>query len=266
MKFSCCIELLFTELPFIDRIYRAKECGFDAVEFWSWTDKDCDEIHRALLDTGMKVGIFQGNIEGRMVDAEDRELYLQGVRRSVETAKKLGAETLFLMSDLMGEDRSVLKMEHPISEEQKLVHTKRVLEELKPIAQQEKINFVIEPLNVKVDHPGYSLCRSKPAFDLIRELNDPGIRVLYDAYHMQIMEGDIIQTIRSNVDAIGYFHIADVPGRMEPGTGEMNYVKIVEALRDAGYDKTVGFEFSCSQANSMETVTTILNQIKGVTL
>lgn len=266
MKFSCCIELLFTEDPFIDRIYRAKECGFDAVEFWSWTDKDCGAIQRALLDTGMEVGIFQGNIEGRMVDAADRELYLQGVRRSVETAKMLGAEHLFLMSDIMGEDRSVLKMETLISQEQKLIHTKSVLEALKPITKQENIHFVIEPLNVKVDHPGYSLCHSKPAFDLIREVNDPGIRVLYDAYHMQIMEGDLIQTIRSNVDAIGYFHIADVPGRMEPGTGELNYVKIVEALRDAGYDKTVGFEFSCSQANSMKTVQSILNQIKGVTL
>ena len=73
MNYSCCIEMLFTEYPFAKRIYRAKECGFDAVEFWTWQDKDLDAVRTALRDTGMKTGIFQGNIRGRMVDARDRE-------------------------------------------------------------------------------------------------------------------------------------------------------------------------------------------------
>lgn len=262
MKFSCCIELLFTEYPFVERIYHAKECGFDAIEFWNWTDKDCAKISRALEDTGMEVGIFQGNIHGRMVDAKDQQLYLQGVQESVKTAKQLGCKNLFLMSDIMREDRSVLEMDPPITDEEKLEQTKRVLTELKEVSDRENINFLIEPLNIKVDHPGYSLCHSKPAFDLIREIGHPGIRVLYDAYHMQIMEGNIIQTIRDHVQEIGYFHVADVPGRMEPGTGEMNFKNIIRALGEAGYDKIVGFEFSSSQKDSKKILQTVLDQIK----
>lgn len=263
MNYSCCIEMLFTEYPFAERIYRAKECGFDAVEFWTWQDKDLDAVRTALRDTGMKTGIFQGNIRGRMVDARDREEYVEDVLRSMETAKSLGAGNLFLMSELLAEDRSVLERNPPLPEEEKLENTRRVLEELAPAAERAGIRLVIEPLNTKVDHRGYSLCHSAPAFGLIREIGSPWVRVLYDAYHMQIMEGNLIETIRENAPYIGYFHVADVPGRHEPGTGEIQYPNVLAALREAGYDGTVGFEFSPSQGDSMETAHRVLELFKG---
>jgi hydroxypyruvate isomerase len=77
----------------------------------------------------------------------------------------------------------------------------------------------------------------------VRKIKHPNIRVLYDAYHMQIMEGNIIQTLRNNMDAIGYVHIADVPGRHEPGTGELNFKNIFKTLNELKYDGKVGFEF-----------------------
>lgn len=264
MKFSCCIEMLFTEYPFPERVYRAKECGFDAVEFWTWQDKDCGALQKALEDTGLETGIFQGNIRGRMTAAQDRALYVEDVLRSVETAKKLRAKRLFLMSDLLREDRSVLEMDPPIPEEQKLENSRRVLEELAPVAEREGLCFLVEPLNTKVDHKGYSLCHSAPAFSLVKQVGSPGVRVLYDAYHMQIMEGNLIRTIQENAAYIGYFHIADVPGRCEPGTGELNYANIVRALKQAGYDGTVGFEFSPSQGGSMQAARSTLELLKGV--
>ena len=243
MKYSACIEMLFQELPFLERIHAAKKAGFHAVEFWLWQNKDVKGIKKALDETGMSVGVFQGNIEGRMTDPGDHDRYVAGVRRSIETAKYLGAKTLFLMSDILQADRSVLEPPRPISEQDKLAATLRVLNTLKADAAAAGITFVIEPLNTTVDHRGYSLSHSAPAFSIVREIDSPNIRALYDIYHMQIMEGNIIQTIRENMDAIGYIHVADVPGRHEPGTGELNYRNIFRAIGESGYAGIVGFEF-----------------------
>ena len=262
MKFSCCIEMIFTEYPFVERIYKAKEAGFDCVEFWCWQDKDLKAVKKALDETGIELGVFQGNLEGRMVDPADHDKYVAGVKESVKVAKELKTTNLFLMSDIMKEDRSVLETPYPISAEEKLASTKAVLKALIPTAEEAGITFVIEPLNTKVDHKGYSLCNSAPAFELIREVGHPNMRALYDAYHMQIMEGNIIDTIRAGVDAIGYFHIADVPGRFEPGTGELNYVNIIKALREAGYDGKVGFEFEPKNGTSEEVVKKVFEMLK----
>lgn len=244
MKYSACIEMIFTEFPFIERIYEAKKAGFDAVEFWEWQGKNLEAIKKALNDTGLEVGIFQGNTEGRMVDPQDKDLYVAGVLRSLEAAKMLGSKFLFLMSDILKADRTVQEPPFPLSCEQKREATMAVLRALQPIAEREKITLVIEPLNTYVDHMGYSLNHSQPAFAMVREIGSPNVAVVYDIYHMQIMEGNIIHTLKNNLDAVGYIHIADVPGRNQPGTGELNYTNIFRALRDLKYEKIVGFEFA----------------------
>jgi hydroxypyruvate isomerase len=247
MKYSACIEMLYPEYGFVERIYKAKEAAFKAVEFWLWQPKDLDAIKKALDETGLELAIFQGNIEGRMIDPRDNDLYINGVIKSIETAEKLGTKHLFLMTDILKEDRSVLEPAYPISEEEKIKSIKYVLNTLKPIAEKAGITLVVEPLNILVDHKGYHLSHSEPAFRLVREINSPNIKVLYDVYHMQIMEGNIIQTLKHNMDAIGYVHIADVPGRHEPGTGEINYRNIFKTLRELHYEGIVGFEFEPSE-------------------
>jgi hydroxypyruvate isomerase len=254
--------MIFTEFPFIERFAKAKEAGFDYVEFWCWEDKDIDAIRKALDKSGIKIAVFQGNTVGRMVDINDKEKYVQGVKRSVETAKKLGAERLFLMSDILKEDRSVLEADRPISEDEKRQSTIAILRELIPVAEESGITFVIEPLNTLVDHKGYSLRSSEAGASIIREIGHKHIRLLYDAYHMQIMEGNIIANIRDKYDTFGHFHIADVPGRFEPGTGEMNYRNILKALMDTGYDGIVGFEFEPKNGGSAETCKRVFEQIR----
>lgn len=262
MKYSCCIEMLFTEYEFVERIYKAREAGFDCIEFWCWQDKDIDGIKRALIETDMELAIMQGNIEGRMVDANDFNVYMEGVKKSVETARYLGARNLFLMSDVMKEDRSVLEADYEITKDQKTAAALKVLKALVPIAEESGITFVIEPLNTLVDHRGYSLCHSRDGADLIRRVSHPQIRLLYDAYHMQIMEGNIIATIQELKDIFGYFHIADVPGRCQPGTGELNYPVIIKKLKESGYDKYIGFEFAASGTGSMEACKRTLADLK----
>jgi len=243
MKYSACIEMLFQEAEFIQRIYEAKRAGFHAVEFWLWQNKDLDTIKKTLDETGMEIGIFQGNTDGRMIDPADNEKYIKGVKESIKIAKWLGVKHLFLMTDILKEDRTVKDPGYSISPADKIKSVTAVLETLKPFAEASGIVLVIEPLNVHVDHKGYYLDHSKPAFELIKKINSLNIRVLYDIYHMQIMEGNIIQTLKNNIDLIGYIHVADVPGRNEPGTGEINYLNVYKTLVNLGYEKNVGFEF-----------------------
>lgn len=264
MKYSCCIEMLFTEYEFAERIWKAKEAGFDCVEFWCWEDKDLAAIKKTTEDAGVSIAIMQGNTEGRMVDPKDFDKYIAGVRKSIRKAKYLGVKNLFLMSDIMREDRSVLETEYSISVEEKRKATIRILKELVPIAEENDITFVIEPLNTKVDHKGYSLYSSREGADIIKEVGNDHIRLLYDAYHMQIMEGNVIETIRELHDTLGYFHIADVPGRCQPGTGELNYVNIVKALKETGYDRYVGFEFEAAGVSSMDASRECLNVLRNV--
>ena len=252
MRYSCCIEMLYTELPVEERVAAAKQDGFEYIEFWTWENKDIDALEKALKDNDMKVSIFQGNTVGRMVDPAETDLYIEGVKRTLPVAKQLGCETLFLMSDVLQEDRSVLPPDHPISAEEKRNAAITVLRRLAEIGKEWGITFVIEPLNTLVDHKGYSLSASRDAFEIVREVNHPNVRVLYDAYHMQIMEGNIIETIREGWPLFGHFHIADVPGRCQPGTGEMNYKNILRALAETGYDGPVGFEFSPANGTSKE--------------
>jgi hydroxypyruvate isomerase len=232
MKYSACIEMLFQEYGFVERIYKAKEAGFQAVEFWLWQPKDLEAVKKALEETGLEAAVFQGNIEGRMIDPRDNEIYINGVKKSLEAAKKLGAKHLFLMTDILQEDRTVLEPPYPISEEDKIKSIRYVLSSLKPLAEEAGVTLVLEPLNIYVDHKGYYLSHSKPAFDLVREIGSPNI-----------MEGNIIQTLRNNMDAIGYIHMADVPGRFQPGTGELNFTNIFKAIRELNYQGVVGFEF-----------------------
>lgn len=263
MKYSCCIEMLFTEYAFADRIHKAKEAGFDGVEFWCWEDKDLEAVKKALDDTGLRLAVFQGNTKGRMTDPKDLELYVRGVERSAETAAYLGAKNLFLMSDILKEDRSVLEAPYPLSAGEKKAASAEVLKALVPLAKEKDLHFVIEPLNTKVDHRGYSLSSSRAGAEILREVNDPHMRLLYDAYHMQIMEGNVIDTVRELWEWFGYFHIADVPGRCQPGTGELNYRNILKALGDTGYEGYVGFEFEARGVPDMEVCKACLGELRN---
>jgi hydroxypyruvate isomerase len=236
--------MLFPEVPFLERIRKAKANGFTHVEFWLWQDKNLEEIGETLQREGMKLGVFQGNTRGTMVDPADHAAYCEGVLESMEIAKKLGAENLFCMTDILrASDRTVEPAKRPIPFEEKEAAVVSVLKELAPAAAAAGITLLAEPLNTLVDHAGYFIERSSIAWEIHRKVGSPAAKILYDVYHMQVMEGNLISTIRANAKAIGYIHVADVPGRHEPGTGEINYRNVAAALRDSGYDGAVGFEF-----------------------
>ena len=243
MKASVCIEMIFTEYPFLERIEKAAEAGFDAIEFWNWDNKDLPAIKAAADKVGLAIASFQSNLGGTLIHPDQRDSFVAGVKKSLGKVPEMDAPALFLLTDELGDDRSVRFQFPELSEDAKYQSVLDGLKTLAPLAEEAGVTLVLEPLNITVDHPGYFLHRSAVGLDLVRAVDSPHIKLLYDIYHMQVMEGNIIETLTRNLDVIGHVHVADVPGRHEPGTGELNYANIFRALRAAGYDRYVGFEF-----------------------
>jgi hydroxypyruvate isomerase len=133
----------------------------------------------------------------------------------------------------------------------------RGLKALAPIAERQGITLLLEPLNIRVDHPGYFLDSSREGFAIIQEVGSPRIRLLYDIYHLEVMQRNSTDVLLAHLPLVGHIHIADVPGRHEPGTGELDFFRILEAVGERGYAGAVGFEFSPS-AGSGEALDRIL--------
>jgi hydroxypyruvate isomerase len=122
-----------------------------------------------------------------------------------------------------------------------------------PVIKGTGIQLVLEPLNVLVNHKGYYLTSTEEGARIVHEVKSPQVRLLYDVYHQQITEGNLIDTIRRYSKEIGHFHVGDVPGRKEPGTGEINYGNVFRAIAETGYKGYVVFE--CGRTEPVETVT-----------
>jgi len=121
-----------------------------------------------------------------------------------------------------------------------------------PLAEAAGVQLVLEPLNILVNHKGYYLTTTTEAAEIITEVGSPNVHILYDVYHQQITEGNLIDTIRANIRLIGHIHVGDVPGRKQPGTGEINYKNVFQAIRDTGYAGFVVFE--CGLTEPVELV------------
>jgi hydroxypyruvate isomerase len=262
MKASVCIEMIYTEVPFLDRIKFAADQGFDAVEFWNWDNKDMPAIKKTAEESGIKIATFQSNRGGTLIHPDQRKHFIKGIKKSLAMANEMNCSTMFILTDELGDDRSV-KFQFPeLSEKEKYDSVIDGLKEIATSAETAGVTLVLEPLNNLVDHPGYWLKTAEKGFEVVRKVNSPNIKLLFDIYHQQVTEGNIIDRLTNNLDAIGHVHIADVPGRHEPGTGELNYRVILNKLRTAGYDRFVGLEFSPT-VESMKAAAHSLNLIKG---
>ncbi|WP_123537664.1 hydroxypyruvate isomerase family protein [Halosimplex salinum] len=230
---SVCVEMVYDDEPFEARIERAAAAGADAVEFWGWREKDLDAIDDAAAEAGVPVvGCVAG---GTLTDPAEADDAVETIRESIAMADERDIPTLIATT---GPDQDGLDRE---TQHENIVD---VLSRVAPDAEAADVTLVLEPLNTEVDHPGYFLTTAEEGFEIVDEVGSPNVRLLYDAYHQQVTEGNLIQTMTENVDRIGHVHVADVPGRHEPGSGELNYGNVFAALDDAGYDGYVGCEFS----------------------
>jgi hydroxypyruvate isomerase len=233
VKLSVCIEMIGKEVPFLERIALAAEAGYNAIEFWSWANKDIDAIAAAAMASNVTVAGMVAT-SGKLVDPSLRDRLVEEVKSTIEVAKRLSCTTLIVTTG-----NELPDMPRAQQHDSVVAGLKKVA----PLAEQAGMVLVLEPLNLLVDHQGYYLSTSPEGFDIIRQVDSPAVRLLFDVYHQQVTEGNVTANMLANLDLIGHVHVADVPGRHEPGTGELNYGNICRMLSDAGYDGYVGLEF-----------------------
>lgn len=246
IKLSVCIEMIFADHPFEERIDCVAEAGLRAFEFWDWPTKDISLINERRQLHNLEVAAFIMEPRGRLVDA-DAELR-DGVSHSIATAQILECRNLIA---LVGRESSAL------SRQEQHDHIVRGLRQVAPLAEDAGVTLLIEPLNVVVDHAGFYLSSSQEAFQIIEEVGSPNVKVLFDIYHQQVSEGNLIANMIEHLDLIGYLHVADVPGRHEPGTGEINYANVLRQISEAGYNGYVGLEYRPS-GDSFQSLGTII--------
>lgn len=251
MKKSICIETIFTEVPFEDRFKLVKEAGFEYVEFWSWEDKDIEKIKQLCEKYDIKISSFSGDKAFSLIDRFEKEKYIDYIKSSINTAKYLNCYNLVIHSNALGEGGIVLNDYRKICDFDKFSTAYDILKALAIIAEEAHVTLVLEALNTLIDHDGNYLAYTSDSARLIRMIASNNIKILYDVYHMQIMEGNIIDTIHKYISYIGYIHVADVPGRHEPGTGEINFTNVFNILKSLKYDGFIGFELFPSKQSSI---------------
>jgi hydroxypyruvate isomerase len=244
MKLSGCLDSLFQrECPTVeDRIRPCADAGLDAVEFWLWRDKDLDRIERALGETGLQLTLFSTEPRSPIVDPGTHREFIGGLRESVKVANRLGATHLCVLAD----DRGVGGGNEPRTDTTRRQQHAAVVAALKlaaPIAADAGLTLVIEPLNSRLDHVGYFLDRTPEGLDIVEEVDRPSVRLLYDMYHSTMMGERPAEVLGDRAALVGHVHVADVPGRHEPGSGTIDWPAYMATLAAKGYAGAIGLEF-----------------------
>ena len=232
MRLCVAIPCFFKGVDFCDAVRKVAKLGYDAVETYNWKDLNPDAVRRTLDETGVEF-LSMCTTEFRLTDPACRELWVEGLRESCIAAQKMGVHRLITQ---VGKDTGAPREEQHAS----------IVEGLKagiPILEEYGVTVMIEPLNTYVDHPGYYLWSSAEAFEIIREVGHSNVKAIYDIYHQQVMEGNIIPNILNNLDCIAHLHGAGHPGRNELQAGENDYHVILAAVDKAGYTGAMGLEY-----------------------
>ncbi len=242
MRLCVVLPCFFRSVDFCDAVRSISSLGYDAVELWGWGDIDPVHAREVLDEMGVEL-LSMCVTEFRLTDPAYRSAFYDGVKRTCEFASNLGVKKLITQ---VGADTGM---------DRDFQHKSIVdgLSAVVPILEQYGITLMIEPLNTLFDHKGYYLTSSAEAFDIVREVDSPYVKVIFDIYHQQITEGNIIPTVTSNLQYIAHLHAAGHPGRHEPWLGESDYRVIINAFDKAGYDGAIGLEYFPT-ADSMESL------------
>lgn len=238
VKLAANLSLMFTQLPFLDRIEAAADAGFTGVEFMFPYDSPADDIAARAARHGVEIILFNlpagdwaggergiGALPDRVAECR------RGAELGLQYARDLGCRKLHLMAGIAPADA---------------VHRQTLIDNIAFAADligPHGIDLLLEAINSKVDIPGYFYSTTDAALSVMRAVERPNVKLQYDIYHMQIMEGDIARTIERLLGDIGHMQLADNPGRAEPGTGEINYDWLLSHIDALGYQGWIGCEY-----------------------
>lgn len=232
---------MLNKFPIPEALAKVSELGLDAYEMFNWRDPKVLETfiteRKKYPNLECATLIANKGVEAPgcgLVNPKEREQFLKEMEAAIEAARKVGCKRLVTLTgnEVPGMSREAM-MESAIAG----------LTAVAPLLEKNGITAVIEVLNTYVNHKGYFLSYVRDAAKMIDAAASPSVKILFDIYHVQIMEGFLIQNIRNNFERIGHFHIGDVPGRHQPGTGEINYRNVFKAIHDLGYAGFAALEY-----------------------
>jgi hydroxypyruvate isomerase len=239
-RFAANLNLQFNEVPMLERYARAASAGFTQVEVLFPYRDGLDQVSDALRQQQLELvlfdtepGDFASGERGYLCIPGQEAFLEQTFRAGIEMARQLGCSRLNVLAG---------NLQEGVGWEDHRRTAVENLRRLAPLAEEVGIMLLIEALNAPAN-PRYFLTNSKLGFELVHEVGSPAVKFQYDAFHLQIMEGNLIETVTKNLPDIGHVQIGDVPGRHEPGSGEINYPNFFAALDRAGYDGFIGLEY-----------------------
>jgi hydroxypyruvate isomerase len=235
-QLAACAEMLWRDRPIQWRAARLKEMGY-GVGLWNWPGHDL----AALEATGADFTIMNGYLRGRLTDDDGAAELLATARETAQVGKRLGVARLNLHGTGLG-DRGLPVQPVEVVTGAMWLKARDTLCRVVDLAEQEGVTFCLENLNAPVDHPGVPFGRAEDTLALVSSINHPRLVLNLDLYHAQIGEGNLIELCRRCLPWIGEIQVADVPGRFEPGTGEVNWNGVAKALKAMGYAGPVGME------------------------
>ena len=229
-------EMVFVDLPFTERVRRIADAGFE-VEIWDWTRKDVD----ALLRTGATFSSMTGYVTGTLADPDGADELLRTAAQSLKVAEQLDCPRLNVHGTGLDPNGLPVIASEVVTPAMWL-QAVRTLTRLAELGERAGRVFTLENLNTAVDRPGTPFARAADTLALVEAVDNPHLRLNLDLYHAQIGEGNLVALVERALPAVGEIQVADVPGRCEPGTGEIHYPAVAAALHRLGYDGVVGLE------------------------
>ena len=206
--------MFWPDVPLAERVSQVAALGYPAYEFWGWWEKDLDAFERATKETGLDMSAccvrtaFNSDAPPMLLP-EGKGPFVQAVKDALTVHDRLGCKTFIVT---VGDELDGV----PRAAQREACAT--ALKAAAPVAEDAGVTLVLEPLNLLVDHAGYYLATSAEGFQIVNEVGSPAVKLLFDIYHQQITEGNLTPSIRENIDLIGHFHVANHPGRHEPGS------------------------------------------------
>jgi len=255
VKLEANLQFMFNEYDLIDRYEQAAKAGFKGVELQAPYSLEIDQINEKLEKYNLKHVIINlpvmdpdTNLANIALRPDRKDLFLERLDLGLRYASSLGC---------LGINTGIGTKPEGFDDEeiyQTLIHNQKIASQK---LFEKNIMALIEPINI-VDQPGFFINTSTQGIELLEKLNHKNAYLLYDVYHMQIMEGDLVRTISKLINKIGHIQIADNPGRNEPGTGEINYSKIFQTLDEIQYEGWVGCEYK-PYKNTLDSISWINN-------
>ncbi len=250
MELTGYLDFWFTDLPIVERVARFADLGIRRLDVWLWRERPMADIYAECRRHGCTINSTFDPQPGNLVDAADHGRCLEAWTESLEMAQRFDIPHLFIFSNQVEVRPNGEEWVAPLSRDytagQKYANLLEGLEKVLALAEETDVVLWFEALNTFHIHGGVFIHTLDQAADVVRRLDHPQLRLAFDCYHQQRTAGNLIYGLEAYRGLYPTVHIADVPTRQEPGTGEINYHNIARKLRELAFDGLVGMEFAPS--------------------